>query len=41
MNGKLKRDDMIARRIPPAQIIKAFDEMREGEFAHPVISFDL
>ena len=38
--GKLHLDDMIARRIKLEQINEAFDEMRTGQFARSVISFD-
>lgn len=38
--GKLHLDDMIARRIKLEQINEAFDEMRTGQIARSVISFE-
>jgi S-(hydroxymethyl)glutathione dehydrogenase/alcohol dehydrogenase len=40
LDGKLKLDDMISRRIGLAQINEAFDEMKRGEVARSVIVFD-
>jgi S-(hydroxymethyl)glutathione dehydrogenase / alcohol dehydrogenase len=40
LNGKLKLDDMISRRIRLDQINEAFDEMKGGEIARSVIVFD-
>ena len=40
LDGKLKLDDMIARRIKLEQINEAFDEMKQGEMARSVIVFD-
>ena len=40
LNGKLKLDDMISRRIKLEQINEAFDEMKAGEVARSVIVFD-
>ena len=40
LNGKLKLDDMISRRIKIEQINEAFDEMKAGEVARSVIVFD-
>ena len=40
LDGKLKLDDMISRRIRLEQINEAFDEMKRGEVARSVIVFD-
>jgi S-(hydroxymethyl)glutathione dehydrogenase/alcohol dehydrogenase len=40
LSGKLKLDDMIARRIKIEQINEAFDEMKRGDVARSVIAFD-
>jgi len=40
LDGKLKLDDMISRRLRLEQINEAFDEMRRGEVARGVIVFD-
>lgn len=40
LDGKLKLDDMISRRIDLAQINEAFTEMKRGEVARSVITFD-
>ena len=40
MNGKLKLDDMISRRIGLEEINEAFDDMKAGEVARSVIVFD-
>ena len=40
LDGKLKLDDMISRRIALEQINEAFDEMKQGEVARSVIVFD-
>lgn len=40
LDGKLKLDDMISRRIRLDQINEAFDEMKQGELARSVITFD-
>lgn len=40
LDGKLKLDDMIARRIRLDQINEAFDEMKRGDVARSVIVFD-
>jgi S-(hydroxymethyl)glutathione dehydrogenase / alcohol dehydrogenase len=40
LNGKLKLDDMISRRLPLEQINDAFDEMKKGGIARSVIMFD-
>ena len=40
LEGKLKLDDMISRRIKLDQINEAFDEMKQGEVARSVIVFD-
>lgn len=40
MSGKLKLDEMIARRIKLAQVNEGFDELKRGELARSVIMFD-
>ena len=40
MNGKLKLDDMISRRIGLKDINGAFEELKRGELARSVILFD-
>ncbi len=40
MNGKLKLDDLISRRIKLGQVNEAFDELKKGELARSVIMFD-
>jgi S-(hydroxymethyl)glutathione dehydrogenase/alcohol dehydrogenase len=40
MAGKLKLDEMIARRIKLEQVNEAFDELKRGELARSVIVFD-
>ena len=40
LDGKLKLDDMISRRISLDQINEAFDEMKQGEIARSVIVFN-
>ena len=40
LDGKLKLDDMISRRIGLEQINEAFEEMKQGEVARSVITFD-
>jgi S-(hydroxymethyl)glutathione dehydrogenase/alcohol dehydrogenase len=40
LNGKLKLDDMISRRVPIEKINEAFEEMKSGEVARSVIVFD-
>jgi len=40
LDGKLKLDDMVSRRLGLEQINEAFDEMRRGEVARGVIVFD-
>ena len=40
LDGKLKLDDMISRRIELEQINEAFEEMKRGEIARSVIMFD-
>ena len=40
MNGRLKLDDLIARRIKLDQVNEAFDELKKGELARSVIMFD-
>lgn len=40
LEGRLKLDDMVSRRIKLAQINEAFDEMKRGEVARSVIVFD-
>ncbi len=40
LNGKLKLDDMISRRVGLEDINDAFDDMRRGEVARSVIVFD-
>jgi len=40
LNGQLKLDDMISRRIKLDQINEAFEEMKAGEIARSVIVFD-
>jgi S-(hydroxymethyl)glutathione dehydrogenase/alcohol dehydrogenase len=40
MNGKLKLDEMISRRIKLEQVNDAFEEMKSGELARSVIVFD-
>jgi len=40
LNGKLKLDDMISRRLPLENINEAFDEMKKGGIARSVITFD-
>jgi S-(hydroxymethyl)glutathione dehydrogenase/alcohol dehydrogenase len=38
--GKLKLDDLIARRIKLEQVNEGFDELKRGELARSVIMFD-
>ncbi len=40
LDGRLRLDEMISRRIPLAEINPAFDAMRKGEVARSVIVFD-
>ena len=40
LDGKLKLDEMISRRIKLEQINEAFEEMKAGEVARSVITFD-
>jgi S-(hydroxymethyl)glutathione dehydrogenase/alcohol dehydrogenase len=40
LQGKLKLDQMISRRLKLDQINEAFDELRRGELARSVIVFD-
>jgi len=40
MNGKLKLDEMISRRIKLEQVNEAFEEMKTGAIARSVIMFD-
>ncbi len=40
LNGKLKLDDMISRRIALEDINEAFDEMKRGEIARSVVVFE-
>ena len=40
LDGRLKLDEMISRRIPLDEINPAFDAMRQGEVARSVIVFD-
>ena len=40
MNGKLKLDEMVSRRIKLDQVNDAFAEMKRGEIARSVIVFD-
>jgi S-(hydroxymethyl)glutathione dehydrogenase/alcohol dehydrogenase len=40
LQGKLKLDQMISRRLKLEQINDAFDELRRGELARSVIVFD-
>ena len=40
MDGRLKLDEMISRRVSLEQINEAFDEMRQGAAARSVIIFD-
>jgi len=40
LEGKLKLDDMISRRLKLADINSAFEEMKSGEVARSVIVFD-
>ena len=40
LDGKLHLDEMISRRIRLEQINEAFDEMRTGESARSVITFE-
>jgi S-(hydroxymethyl)glutathione dehydrogenase/alcohol dehydrogenase len=40
LNGKLKLDEMVSRRIKLEQINDAFAEMKTGEVARSVIVFD-
>ncbi|MBX3491710.1 MAG: Zn-dependent alcohol dehydrogenase [Parvibaculum sp.] len=40
MQGKLKLDEMISRRIKLEQVNEAFDELKRGELARSVIVFD-
>ena len=39
--GRLKLDELISRRRPLTEINEAFDDMRRGEVARSVITFDL
>jgi S-(hydroxymethyl)glutathione dehydrogenase/alcohol dehydrogenase len=40
MQGKLKLDELISRRIRLDQVNEAFEEMKRGEIARSVIVFD-
>jgi S-(hydroxymethyl)glutathione dehydrogenase/alcohol dehydrogenase len=40
LNGKLKLDDMISRRIQLKDVNEAFAEMKTGSIARSVIVFD-
>ena len=40
LNGKLKLDDMISRRIKLEDVNEAFAEMKTGQIARSVIVFD-
>ena len=40
LNGKLKLDDMISRRIGLGDINEAFEEMKAGSVSRSVIVFD-
>ncbi|HEY9217434.1 MAG TPA: Zn-dependent alcohol dehydrogenase [Phenylobacterium sp.] len=40
MQGKLKLDDLVSRRLRLDQVNEAFDELRRGELARSVIMFD-
>lgn len=40
MQGRLKLDRLISRRLPLARLGEAFDEMRTGQIARSVIVFD-
>jgi S-(hydroxymethyl)glutathione dehydrogenase/alcohol dehydrogenase len=40
LQGKLKLDQMISRRLKLEQINEAFDELRRGELARSVVVFD-
>ena len=40
LDGKLKLDDMISRRITLEEINEGFDDMKAGEVARSVIVFD-
>jgi S-(hydroxymethyl)glutathione dehydrogenase/alcohol dehydrogenase len=40
MSGKLKLDELIARRIKLDQVNEGFDELKRGELARSVIMFD-
>ncbi|RPF70771.1 Zn-dependent alcohol dehydrogenase [Aurantiacibacter spongiae] len=40
MDGRLKLDELISRRIDLAQVNEAFDEMKTGTIARSVITFD-
>jgi S-(hydroxymethyl)glutathione dehydrogenase/alcohol dehydrogenase len=40
MNGKLKLDELISRRIKLEDVNSAFDELKRGELARSVIVFD-
>ncbi len=40
LNGKLKLDDMVSRRLKLEQINEAFEDMKRGEVARGVIVFD-
>ena len=40
LDGRLKLDAMIARRISLEDVNEAFAEMKRGEFARSVITFD-
>lgn len=40
MNGKLKLDQMISRRIKLEDVNEAFEELKKGEIARSVIMFD-
>ena len=40
LDGRLKLDEMVSRRVRLEQINEAFDEMRQGEVARSVIVFD-
>ena len=41
LDGRLKLDAMISRRIGLEEVNGAFAEMKRGEFARSVITFDI
>lgn len=40
MNGRLKLDELISQRLSLAEVNRGFDDMRKGEVARSIITFD-